>query len=73
MEEMYTEKNMQRAILLGFGLGVLATIFFWIITAMLVEECKVISGYLTHRDRTYKVTLYDTLDTPDKDEKLKGD
>ncbi len=53
--------------LIGFIVGVMLTALFWWLIADKVEKYKVSSGYLTFKNKTYTVTLYDTLDTPEKD------
>lgn len=51
----------------GLILGIVITAFVWCLVAGIVEEEKIRTGYLTHQDRVYKVTLFDTLDTPEQE------
>ena len=53
----------------GIVIGVVLTVLIWILVAKQVETNKVKNGYLTLRNKTYTVTLYDALDTPEKKEK----
>ena len=69
MVNEYSETNMKQALLIGLGLGILIMAFLWMTVADQVEMSKVRNGYLTLKSTTYKVTLYDTLDTPEKEEK----
>ena len=55
-------------ILTGFVIGVVVTVLLWIFVVQQVESSKVASGYLTLRNKTYTVTLYDALDVPEKKE-----
>ena len=61
------EKEAQKYFLIGVVCGVLLTILFWVMIADQVELNKVKDGYLTYKDKTYEVILYDTLDVPEKD------
>ena len=61
------EKEAQKYFLIGVVCGVLLTILFWVMIADQVELNKVKDGYLTYKDKTYEVILYDTLDAPEKD------
>ena len=69
MELEYSETNMKQALLIGLGIGILVTVLLWIIVVQQVEMSKVRNGYLTLQDKTYTVTLYDTLDAPEKEDK----
>ena len=51
----------------GVCVGIILTALLWFFIADEVEKLKVNEGYLTYQHRTYKVTLYDTLDTPEKE------
>lgn len=51
---------------IGLVVGVVSIIFIWWLAADLVEKSKTNNGYLTFKNKTYKVTLFDTLDTPEK-------
>ena len=53
----------------GFIIATVIWILIWIGISMAVEDIKVEKGYLTCRGKTYKVVLYDTLDTPEKETK----
>jgi hypothetical protein len=64
---MDEEKLMQYGFVVGFIVGVIVIITFWILSAEQVEISKVRAGYLTLKNKTYTVTLYDTLDAPEKD------
>ena len=65
-----TEDEKDKNKLIGFVIGVAAVTIIWIVIADIVEHCKVNWGYLTFRHRTYNVTLYDSLDIPEKDKDL---
>ena len=56
-------------VLFGMLIGIIITVLLWIMVADQVEMSKVKSGYLTLKNKTYTVTLYDTLDSPKKDDK----
>lgn len=60
--------NDTKYFLVGILIGVVVTALFWISVADQVEMSKVRNGYLTLKNKTYTVTLYDTLDTPEKDD-----
>ena len=64
---MFDNDDSLPAILVGIVLGVAFTVFPWVCVAKEVEMCKVKAGYLTFQNKTYKVSLYDTLDVPEKD------
>lgn len=55
-----------RYFVLGLVAGVLVMICLWWFVADEVEKSKVKSGYLTFYNKTYSVTLYDSLDVPEK-------
>ena len=61
--------NDSREILISFAVGVILTVLLWILIAERTEISKVKNGYLTLRNKTYTVTLYDVLDVPEKKEK----
>ena len=63
---MYNDEN--TSVLIGFVVGVVLTVALWFIVANQVEMNKVKDGYLTFEGKTYTVTLYDTLDAPEKDD-----
>ncbi len=52
--------------LIGIVIGVLLTVLIWFQVCGIIEESKVINGYLTYQGKTYTVELYDTLDKPKK-------
>ena len=56
-------------VLIWIVIGVVLTVFIWILVAKKVETNKVKNGYLTLKNKTYTVTLYDALDVPEKKEK----
>ena len=56
-------------VLIGMIIGAILTVLVWIIVADQVEIAKVRDGYLTFKNKTYTVTLYDTLDAPEKNDK----
>lgn len=58
--------NDGKNVLTGFIIGVIITILIWIAVTEQVEISKVNDGYLTLNNKTYTVTLYDTLDAPEK-------
>lgn len=64
----YNEKEMGLGIICGIAIGIVLTIIIWAVTAYITESSKVNNGYLTYRNETYRVILYDTLDTPDSKE-----
>lgn len=57
----------------GFVSGLLAgtaiVVFMWIMVALWTEQAKVNTGFLTYENKTYTVSLYDTLEEPNKPEK----
>ena len=55
--------------LIGIVIGIVITVLLWIGVADQTEMSKVKNGYLTLKNKTYTVTLYDALDIPEK----KGD
>ncbi len=52
---------------MGFWVGVGITLCGWWFIAQAVECSKVSSGYLTLYGKTYTVTLFDTLEKPEKE------
>ena len=56
-------------VLVGIVIGVVVTVLIWILVAERTEISKVKNGYLTLKNKTYTVTLYDALDVPEKKEK----
>ena len=58
--------NDSREILISFAVGVILTVLLWILVAERTEISKVKNGYLTLKNKTYMVTLYDALDVPEK-------
>ena len=58
-----------RNVLIGIVIGVVVTVLLWILVAERIEISKVKNGYLTLKNKTYTVTLYDALDVPEKKEK----
>lgn len=64
----YDEKEMSLGIICGVIVGVVITSIIWAFVADAVECSKVDNGYLTFKNVTYEVTLYDVLDTPDSKE-----
>ena len=56
-------------VLIGIIIGVVVTVLIWILVTKQVETNKVKNGYLTLKNKTYTVTLYDALDVPEKKEK----
>ena len=58
----------EECVFLGIVIGIVVTLLTWIFVAGEVEAYKVRSGYLTYQSKTYSVTLYDTLDTPEKEQ-----
>lgn len=57
------------AIAWGFITGVIVAVLY-VFIALGIEATIVRRGYLTYRGKTYKVTLYDTLEKPVKENKL---
>ena len=55
--------------LIGIVIGIVITVLLWIGVADQTEMSKVKNGYLTLKNKTYTVNLYDALDIPEK----KGD
>jgi len=55
--------------LIGLIVGIVITVMLWILVADQIEMNKVNNGYLTFENKTYTVTLYDSLDKPEKDTK----
>ena len=49
----------------SFWIGVVLTVFVWWAAANLIEISKIRNGYLTHKNKTYTVRLYDSLDKPE--------
>lgn len=64
--------NEQRCFLIGMVVGIIITILIWILVIEQVEIRKVRNGYLTLKNKTYTVALYDTLDTPENKNNNKG-
>ena len=61
--------NDSRNVLIGIVIGVAITVLVWVAIAERIETSKVKNGYLTLKNKTYTVTLYDALDVPEKKEK----
>ena len=61
----------EQCFLIGFIVGIVVTVLLWIVIVEQIERSKVRNGYLTLKNKTYTVTLYDTLDQPEKDSKGK--
>ena len=59
----------QEGAIVGFVVGVVLTVLIWFFATDVVECAKVEKGYLTYQNQTYTVTLYDTLDKPEKENK----
>lgn len=64
---MFDDNKIELSVLVGFILGIVLTLVLWIFVADQVEMNKVQDGYLTYKSKTYTVTLYDTLDRPEKE------
>ncbi len=63
------EEQERKYFLIGLVVGIVVTVLFWIGMADQVEISKVKNGYLTLKNKTYTVTLYDSLDAPEKNNK----
>lgn len=51
----------------SFVVGVALVAFIWFLCVGVVEKSKVNAGYLTYQNKTYRVTLHDSLDIPEKE------
>lgn len=63
-----SDSDIVKAFFVGFLVALMIAILFGLVVADMSEQSKVRAGYLTFRNKTYTVTLYDTLDKPTKQE-----
>ncbi len=55
---------------IGLIVGILIVTVLWIASNETTERIKVEKGYLTYDGSTYSVTLYDTLEKPERKNEL---